>query len=97
MEAGGGRGGGADYLYELGASANYNTNVDVGQNVDMIDRCVCAHHALLSLPSLWWCRQFGGAISLVVTVACVPCGQPLNMGAAAQPSLSPWRQNVRAA
>jgi hypothetical protein len=37
-EAGGGRGNGADYLYELGHSANYNTNVDVGQNIDMIDR-----------------------------------------------------------
>lgn len=29
-EAGGGRGGGADYLYEVGAAANYNTNVDTG-------------------------------------------------------------------
>lgn len=35
-EAGGGRGGGADYLYEVGKS-DYNTNVDAGQNVAMID------------------------------------------------------------
>ena len=34
-EAGGG-GRGGDYLYELGQS-DYNTNVDAGQNRDMID------------------------------------------------------------
>ncbi|GMH40586.1 hypothetical protein BSKO_08490 [Bryopsis sp. KO-2023] len=33
---GGGRGGGADYLYELGKS-DYNTNVDTGQNYHNID------------------------------------------------------------
>eukprot|EP00200_Dunaliella_tertiolecta_P000768 CAMPEP_0202366694 /NCGR_PEP_ID=MMETSP1126-20121109/17204_1 /ASSEMBLY_ACC=CAM_ASM_000457 /TAXON_ID=3047 /ORGANISM="Dunaliella tertiolecta, Strain CCMP1320" /LENGTH=430 /DNA_ID=CAMNT_0048961797 /DNA_START=197 /DNA_END=1489 /DNA_ORIENTATION=- len=36
-EAGGGRGGGADYLYELGKKSFQNTNVDAGQNVSMID------------------------------------------------------------
>ncbi|GBF99559.1 ribulose bisphosphate carboxylase oxygenase, chloroplastic [Raphidocelis subcapitata] len=36
VESGGGRGGGADYLYELGKS-DYNTNVDAGQNVAHID------------------------------------------------------------
>lgn len=36
IEAGGGRGGGADYLFELGQS-DYNTNVDAGQNIHMID------------------------------------------------------------
>eukprot|EP00879_Flechtneria_rotunda_P020431 GHRR01021495.1.p1 GENE.GHRR01021495.1~~GHRR01021495.1.p1 ORF type:complete len:342 (+),score=68.73 GHRR01021495.1:1159-2184(+) len=36
VEAGGGRGGGADYLFELGQS-DYNTNVDAGQNIHMID------------------------------------------------------------
>lgn len=36
VEQGGGRGGGADYLYELGKS-DYNTNVDAGQNIHNID------------------------------------------------------------
>ena len=38
-EAGGGREGveGADYLYELGASSNVSTNVDVGQTEQFID------------------------------------------------------------
>jgi hypothetical protein len=45
VEAGGGRGGGADFLYELGRSANYNTNVTTGQNISMIDSLFTGGHA----------------------------------------------------
>ncbi len=37
VEKGGGKGGGADLLYELGASSYQNTRVDAGQNYSMID------------------------------------------------------------
>lgn len=66
VEAGGGRGGGADYLSELGSSQMYNINVDHGAplgvrlllhgsvavHVMMADRCGCrCWTALLLLPS----------------------------------------------
>eukprot|EP00199_Chlamydomonas_sp_CCMP681_P000608 CAMPEP_0119103428 /NCGR_PEP_ID=MMETSP1180-20130426/1857_1 /TAXON_ID=3052 ORGANISM="Chlamydomonas cf sp, Strain CCMP681" /NCGR_SAMPLE_ID=MMETSP1180 /ASSEMBLY_ACC=CAM_ASM_000741 /LENGTH=461 /DNA_ID=CAMNT_0007087915 /DNA_START=56 /DNA_END=1442 /DNA_ORIENTATION=- len=37
VEAGGGRGEGADYLYELGASSFTNLNIDTGQNASMVE------------------------------------------------------------
>lgn len=46
IEAGGGRGGGADYLYELGQS-DYNTNVDAGQNISMIDSLFTGEQCIL--------------------------------------------------
>ncbi|KAL6759142.1 hypothetical protein V8C86DRAFT_2582687 [Haematococcus lacustris] len=36
-EAGGGRGNGADYLYEMGASSLQNLNIDTGQNIAMLE------------------------------------------------------------
>lgn len=37
VEAGGGRGDGADYLFEVGRSQQYNINVDHGQNASNLD------------------------------------------------------------
>jgi hypothetical protein len=67
VEAGGGRGNGADYLFELGQS-DFNTNVDAGQNRDMIDSLftgnVLGHKSDIADGSLrgWEFRSYNNII-----------------------------------